>query len=521
MRIVSSREMREIEARASSEMKFGESLIVENVGREGAAWIESHMARVLLEGEVLLLVGKGNNGADGLAIGRHLTSRGFSVRAFMLFKNSDCSEELKVQAHMAHSFGVKINEVANSKQISAYFNQLNQRSLVIDAVLGTGFRPPLSRDISETINMINRLDSTILSVDVPTGICSDTGTVSGNAIEADYTLTVGLPKTGFFFGKGAQHAGEMVVLQAGLPKTLLQGGDKQLLTPALFQGLYFKRNKWKYKNAFGHTLVVGGSSGLTGAAVLTAHAALRAGTGLVTVKTWPESYQELGSRLPPEIMLGHICEDFAPWNSIVIGPGLGRAPKGRHILLKILNSFTGPVVVDADALHVLDLKKDASLIAQRKWPTVLTPHMGEFAHLKKIKTGQLLEHSLDHLRQMIEECNCCVVMKGASTCIGLPDGKVYINHYPNDGMASAGSGDVLAGIVGGLLAQYPVEMKSSSLFADQTVAFNAVLMGVMIHTLAGKHAVKRWGAHSMKAGNIIEHLSNAFSELDSKAKGEM
>ncbi len=532
MRIVSSSEMREIESAAINKMAFGESLIIENVGMEGATWIESQARATQLPAfdEVLLLVGRGNNGADGLAIGRHLVGRGFSVRAFMLSKIDDCGDELKRQAHLAHQFGVKINEVASGRQINSYFNHSHHRCLVVDAVLGTGLRPPLSRDLSKIINMANRFPGTVVSVDIPTGVCSDTGRVGGNAIEADATLAVGLPKAGFFLGRGVEHTGQVVPLRGGLPPTLLEGGDKHLLTTEFVGQLHLERSKWKHKNAFGHTLVVGGSPGLTGAAALSAHAALRSGSGLVTATTWRESYAELSGRTPPEIMLGQIptaVEDVEAstlnlqrWDSVVVGPGLGQTPRGRQTLMQILNYFPGPVVVDADALRMLDLGEDASTMAQRKWPTILTPHLGEFAHLGKIKVEQLLERSLDYLREVVERCNCCVVMKGVSTCVGLPNGQIYMNHFPNDGMASAGSGDVLAGILGGLLAQHPVEMRSSSQFADRSVAFNAVLLGVKAHSLAGKHAARKWGARAMKAGDIIQHLPDAFAELESQSRVE-
>ncbi len=528
MRVVSSEEMRLIESRAINEMDFRESLIIENVGMAGAGFIESQVLGDLEVDEILLLIGRGNNGSDGLALGRHLANWGYAVRAFMLFGIEECSEELKLQARLARSFGVKINEVTSTEQIVSYFVQSSGNHLVIDAILGLGLRLPLSNYLFEVVNTVNDHSDITVSIDIPTGICSDTGAMSGNAIEADYTLTVGLPKTGLFLGKGVKNVGEIVVLDGGFPRSLLEGGDKYLLTSESVCGLYGGRSKWAHKNSFGHTLVVGGSPGLTGALIMASKAALKVGTGLVTASTWEESYPELSSRLIPEIMMGliptqegdveEIIKNLERWDSIVVGPGLGRTEKSRQALMEILNHFAGPVVIDADAIRVLKLKEDAHIVAQRKWPTVFTPHMGEFAHFVGVETSQLLERPLDYLKEIVDQCNCCFVMKGSSTYVGFPNGKTYINHFPNDGMASGGSGDVLSGILGGLLAQYPMEVKTSSMFADRSVVFNSILLGVITHTLAGKHAVEKLGARAMTAGNIIEHLSDAFFEIEGQTE---
>ena len=524
MRVVSSNEMREIEQHTINEIGFHEGLIIENIGSTGADFIETEFLQEAQYGEIVFLVGQGNNGSDALAVARHLKNRGHTVRAFMMFPKDDCNEELVRQAELARNFGVKFSEIRSTEQLLSYFTQTQDEYLVIDGIIGIGLRLPLSNYLFDITNIVNDHASILVSMDIPTGVCADSGAISGNAMDADFTMTVGLPKTGLYIGDGAKHAGEVVVLDGGFPNELLAGGDKALLTKDSVVSLYGPRNKFAHKNSFGHCLIVGGSPGLAGALIMASRAALKVGTGLVTASTWKESYPELCSRSIPEIMTGLIPTDrpgvdviikeLSRWDSIVIGPGLGRGEQARNTLMEVLNHFAGPVVVDADALRVLDLKEDGQVIAQRNWPTILTPHMGEFADLVGVETTQVLENPLGYLKELIDQLNCCVVLKGSCTYVGFPSGEIYINYFPNDGMASGGSGDVLAGMLGGLLAQYPMEVKSSSIFADKSVVYNAVKLGVVAHTLAGKYAVGKLGARSMTAGSIIEHLSDAFFELE-------
>jgi ADP-dependent NAD(P)H-hydrate dehydratase / NAD(P)H-hydrate epimerase len=523
MRVVSSQEMKEIEKETIESIGLDESLIIENVGLSGAKHIETLLDTYEYPREVVLLVGPGNNGADGLAIGRHLSNRGHSVRAFMLFSAGECGEELKKQARLAQNFGVKINETNSVNQILEFFSQLNESPFVIDAILGMGLRLPLSNKLFDLVKMVNEYASPLICIDMPTGICSDKGTMSGNAMMADYTLTVALPKTGLYIGEGAKHAGEVIVLEGGFPEKLLSGGDKWLLDPASVSGKYRLRSKFDHKNRFGHCLIVGGSPGLTGAAIMASEAALKVGTGLVTASTWEESYKELSSRLIPEIMMGliptekkeveDIIKSFERWNSIVLGPGLGRSENSRQTVLDVLNHFAGPVVVDADAIRVLNIDEDRMIFAQRKWPTVFTPHVGEFADLMGVDTQEVIDKPLEYLKKAVDITNSIFVVKSFCTYLGSPNGEVYINYAPNDGMASGGSGDVLAGMIGGLLAQYPMEKKSSSLFADPSVVYSSIRLGLVVHTMAGAIAAKDLGVRAMTARNIIDYLSPAFKEL--------
>ncbi|MCO4794157.1 MAG: NAD(P)H-hydrate dehydratase [Bacteriovoracaceae bacterium] len=525
MKVVDLAEMRTIEEKTFGEFGFKENLVIENVGIRAADFIEIEFLAEKSFGEIILLVGRGNNGADTLSTGRHLRNRGYSVRAFQLFPEDKGTKEFDFQLQLAKNFGVKISELKSVEALSTYFFQTQDEYLVIDGVLGTGFNPPLSNFLMEVFEIVNHQSSIMISMDIPSGILGDTGAMSGAAISADLTLAIGLPKSGYYISEGAKRSGEIAVLDVGFPKVLTEEGDKYLLTPERVADLYRERSRFAHKNTFGHCLVLGGSKGLTGALLMASTAALKVGTGLITSATWDENYGELASRVTPEIMTGLIPTDedeiekivrsLSRYDSIVIGPGLGRSAKARESVLKILNHFAGPVVVDADAIRVLSLKEDVEVFQRRKAPTILTPHMGEFSAFIDVPTEKVLENPIGYLKELVDQTNSCIVMKGSCTYLGFPNGEVYINYFPNDGLATGGSGDVLAGMLGGLLAQYLPEKKISGMFEDKEKIYQALCLGVAVHTLSGKHAAEQLGVRSMTAGSIIDHFTLAFKELDS------
>lgn len=525
MRVVDTIEMRELENKSYNTYGFNEDLIIENVGIHGALWIEDKILSNHQFSEIVCLVGKGNNGSDSLAIARFLQNRGYRVRAFILFPGEG-TQELNKQLNLAEKYGVKISEIKSVEQISSYFTQTQEKYLVIDGILGTGFRVPLSNFLFEIINIINEYASITVSVDIPSGIMGDAGEISSTAVKADYTLAIALPKTGHFVGHGPFHSGEIFSLESGMPREILEGGDKRLLLPHTVAPFFLNRDKFAHKNRFGHVLLVGGSKGLTGALKLASEAALKSGAGLVTAATWPDAYNELTYRIIPEIMtgtipLGHndkeyenILRDLGKYSALVIGPGLGKSHKARDITLEVLNNFQGPVVLDADAIGSLSLEKDAGILSKRKGMTVLTPHVGEFSKFIKCPKENILKNPLEMLKSTIEQTNCAIVLKSSCSFVGLPSGEIFINYFPNDGMATGGSGDVLAGIIGGILAQVNMEKVTGKSFYDQNPLFEAICGSVLIHSLSGKHAAQNLGSRSMTAGAIIDHLPESFKEIE-------
>ena len=523
MRIVSKQEMKDIEQLASEKYFMSERMIVENVG--------SHAARVIIQasnvdlssGEIIFLIGRGNNGADGMATARHLKNLGHKVRAFILFNESECKEELLFQIKAAKSFGVAVNYIESSVEFTSYVDQLNP-PVIVDCIFGTGVHLPISNFVYEVIEYTNSLSAFVFSMDIASGLEGDSGVVQGNAIIADMTLAIGFPKLGHYVSSGPRFSGEIYVLAVGLPSSVENEGDKFLLRPEHMVDLVNPRDKFGDKKVFGHSLVIGGSHGLIGAPILAAKASLKVGSGLVTVATWEPQYQEMTSRLIPELMTGYISlepenwgriiRDLNKYSSVVIGPGLARTPIARRLVLEVLNNFDGPVVIDADAIHVLNKDDDKKAFNLRNAPTILTPHFGEFAKFAGIEYDELTQNPVHYLKQLVESVNCTIVLKGPCTYLGCTDGSVYFNYFPNDGMATGGAGDVLAGMIGGLLGQDP-ELKESSSLVDRYEAFNrTVAVAVYIHSLAGKYAVQDYGVRAMSAQSLIDSLSGAFSSLE-------
>jgi NAD(P)H-hydrate epimerase len=523
MRIVSTKEMIEIEDVTKNEFFFDEKLIIENVGVQAASVISQVLLEKEIGDEVLFLVGKGSNGADGMATARHLSNLGHKCRAFILFAESDCKSELLEQIKMAKAYKVAINFIDSPSQITSYFEHTSN-SIIVDALFGTGVQLPLSNFLYEVIDYINYNSRIIFSLDIPSGVNGNSGEVQGNAVKADLTLAIGFPKLGHYVADGAKHSGELYVLDVGFPSQLHDLGDKYLLRPEHMMNLVADRDKFADKKSFGHSLVLGGSHGLTGAIALASHACLKVGSGLVTVATWEPQYNEMIHRLIPEVMTGYLPLDVNKWDnlikdlnkysSIVIGPGLARSSRARRLVLEVLNNYDGPVIIDADAINVLNFKEDKNAIALRNAPTVLTPHFGEFSRFSGVSIEELTENPVGCLKNLVNSINCTIVLKGPCTYLGCSDGNVYFNYYPNDGMASGGTGDVLAGILGGLLGQESELTEKSSLVQKYETFNRTVAVAIYTHSLSGRYAADKYGVRSMSAQSIINCLPEAFSELE-------
>ena len=523
MRVVTVGEMNAIETKAFESYGFKESLIIENVGIRGADSIRAQLEQMDLFDEIVVIVGKGNNGADGLAIARNLSQFGYRLRAFLLYPLNECSTELQEQANMAKAYGVRLNEVKRLEQMSAYFSETGGRYFVIDAILGTGVRLPLSNFILDAINLVNSFAEFTVSIDIPTGVMGDTGSYSGSAIMADITYAVGLPKVGHFLSTGSKYIGKLDVLSIGFPSELLEDGNKLLLTPTNVSSVILNRDKFAHKNVFGHLLLVGGSKGNAGALLLAARAGQKVGAGMISAVTWEESYQELTSRAPGEMKTYSIPEDeeealkllelLDPYDAIVIGPGLGTSEQSKKAVRGLLATFNGPLVIDADAINVLNLDEDRELFQMRKGPTLLTPHFGEMSRLIGESVEKINEQPLFYIKKVIESFNCSVLLKGPCSYLGFPNGDVFINYYPNEGMATGGIGDVLAGMMGGLFAQRTGSQDEYQQYKYE-IYYQASCLGLVAHSVAGKHAAKAYGKRSMSASSLIEFISASFTEIE-------
>jgi len=330
---------------------------------------------------------------------RHLGALGHNVVAYLIYEPDQCSKEFQRQYNLAKNFGVQFHQISSQEDMETHIDQLRSPYVMIDCILGTGFKLPLDTYLSSIIQILNTRCSFLLSMDLPSGLDCDNGTVSPIAIRADLTFAVGFVKTGFYLNEGPQYIGEVFVLNAGFPQRFQMEGDKILIEEQSWIKKLTPRNPYHHKNSFGHCLVIGGSPGLTGALSLASTSALKVGCGLVTAMTWKECIGEFSARCPPEIMIKSIPEEFYnniefasmlnQFDCIVIGPGLGQGNLVRGLVLFALNSFKGPVVLDADAINSLDIKSDSEIIKSHG-RVVLTPHIGEFSRLLKIPKEELL-----------------------------------------------------------------------------------------------------------------------------------
>lgn len=521
MKVVDLLEMNKL-LDSSRKIGLSESMVVENSAINASTIIQKIYNENDFQNEIVFLIGKGKNGADAIATARQLENKGVKTRAFLLFPDELPCDLLKDQVQLAYSYGVKINEMREVEQLTNYFDQFTNKFILVDGILGTGQTLPLSNYLYDINQVVNHHNNLVFSIDMPTGVCAKTGKVISRAIIADYTLAIGLPKTGLYSDSAPRFCGKIKVVDSGLSKVLLEDtGQNELLNPhKIIQNLE-ERDLFGHKNTFGHCLVIGGTTGLTGALILASKAALKVGAGLVTAVTWESNYQELISRMTPEIMTNTIPDGSARieilpklknYDSIVLGPGIGKTSEARELVIAIMNSFSGTLVIDADAINLLDIERDFEMINNRKGPTVLTPHLKEFSDFAKTTMEEVSSNPYQILSKVVAKLNCAIVLKGACSFLALPDGKILINYFPNDGLATAGSGDVLAGIIGGLLAGSQYDSTTVGIFDNKASLYDGLSVALSVHTLAGKFAALELGARSMGASDIIKYIPYVFNK---------
>jgi len=465
---------------------------------------------------VKIVAGRGNNGGDGLALARQLLCRGLDVEVLLLAQPTELSGDAATNYAAAQKLGVQMTVVGNDKSPEALVARLAQADLVVDAILGTGISGEVKGAARRGIEAIGRLPQhRVVAVDVPSGIDSDTGQVLGAAVRACKTVTLGLPKVGLFCYPGAAYAGEVIVDPIGLPASLLEDNNirTHLTTLADCRAVLPPRKPDAHKGDCGRVLVVAGSAGMSGAAALCGLGALRAGAGLVTVAT-PASINTILEVKLTEVMTAPLPETddqtMAPAaepilmdmsekaDVLVIGPGVSQAPPAQHVVRSLVQGVQKPIVVDADGLNAL--AQDLAVVAQRRAPTILTPHPGELSRLVGASSADIQKDRLTAARAFARQVGAVVVLKGAGTVIADPDGTAYVNPTGNQGMASGGTGDVLAGLIGGLMAQ-------------GAEAFPAAVAAVYIHGLAGDLAAER-NARALIAGDLLDKVPDALALVE-------
>jgi NAD(P)H-hydrate epimerase len=519
MRVTTSLEMREIDRIADEEYGIDPIVLMENAGRSASQIILENYPGAGTETEILVFAGKGNNAGDAFVVARRLIGLGKRVRIFYIDPGTKYPPAVERNYQILRKIGAKISPIDQIQSLEAFLAQAPGPFTVVDGLLGTGLVGDLQGMYADVVEVVNRMKAReVISLDIPTGVSGDTGVIHGNAIQASLTVSFGFPKLGHFLPPGAAKRGHLVNVDISLPYRFRTEGDQFLLLRSPLSAMLQERDRYGHKNSFGHTLLIGGSPGRIGAIGMASRACHRMGTGLVTVATWDDCYESVVQKAASETMtvplrlegkdLEEYRKNLAGYSSVVIGPGLGLRAEGRRLLEEVLTRYRGPLVLDADALNLIADHSMHELLVARRAPTVLTPHVGEMARLLGLPKDEVARDVIASLKAAVEKTHAIVLLKGAATLIGSPDRRVYLNHYPNDGMATAGSGDVLAGMIGGLLGQ-------------RMDPFDATLLGVYLHSLAGGIAAESRGHRSMTATDIIENISNAFKEIKTEPDSKL
>lgn len=489
MRLVTSIEMKSIEERAMTEFGLNAEILMDNAAQAVVKILKAEWGPE--SARAAIFCGKGNNAGDGWAIAHHLKREGWTVKVFHPGREMPLSPEADLNRGLALECGVPDGSWQEGIEEAKGYD------LVIDALLGTGVRGQVSAEWHEVISGINRSGLPVMAVDIPSGISANTGQVAGIAVEATWTVTFGCPKIGLAVYPGREYAGELFIDPIGIPEELLLGGDIQTISSIDVGGKLPKRPINTHKGRNGHLLVVGGSDGMTGAPVLSGMAGLRSGAGLVTIGrrvglTIPEKPAELMAADWPLI-------DWERYDSIVFGPGLSLEEDGETILKRLLKMDI-PRVIDADGLNLLAELGTEEMLKKAEKPIILTPHPGEMARLCGLSIAQVQSDRVAIAQEKARIWGAVLVLKGAATIVTSPCGKVWVNTTGNPGMATGGTGDVLTGVIGALLAQ--------GLQPE-----DAAIVGVYLHGLAGDLAAEAIGEVGLIAGDLLIRLPQAIRSV--------
>ncbi len=520
MKITTAEEMRAIDRATSERFGVPSLTLMENAGSAIARFI---LQRYSEASRVAVICGKGNNGGDGFVVARKLHRAGRVVEVLLLGSRT----ELKGDAlTMFERLPLRPIEVTSPQELEAESSRsLAHCELIVDAILGTGFRPPVAGLYANAIAAMNRSDKPIVAVDIPSGADSDAMTPqSGEGIaRADEIVTFTAPRPAHVFGNLTR--GPVLVAPIGSPpEAIVSSLNLEVTTPRDFAALLAPRPRDSNKGMFGHVLIIGGSFGKSGAAGMAGMAALRAGAGLSTVATPARVLSSVAS-FAAELMTEPLAETAAgsiamaaaesgrfldltkPMTVVAIGPGIGRDPETVQFVQEAVRQTKVPLVLDADGLNAFE--GQTNLLDGRRRPLVLTPHPGEMARLAGISIKAVQSDRLNVARRFARDHHLVLVLKGDRTIIAFPDGSAWVNPTGNPGMATGGTGDILTGMTAGVIAQMPNDYA------------RAAIAAVYLHGLAGDVAAERMGEHSLVATDLLNGLPEAFRRASQWATDEM
>jgi NAD(P)H-hydrate epimerase len=499
MKVAQVDEMKDLDRRATEEFGISEDLLMENAGQ--AVYFVMLQEFGIKNNKFVVLCGGGNNGGDGLVVARKIHSNGGEVKVFLL------DDETKFRGAAKRNFEIISRmpiEMSKVDSIDSIITEVLDSDAIVDAIFGTGLVRKVSGTYKDVIQLINESQSTVFSVDIPSGINGDTGEVMGVAVKADYTVTFGLPKLGNMLYPGYEHCGKLYVSHISFPPALY---NSHAIKVAINNPVELpERARDTHKGSYGKALFIAGSSSYLGAPYFSALSFLKAGGGLSYLAT-PKSISPFLASKGSEVVF--VPQNETPSGSIalenknellkfsqtvdmvVLGPGLSLDKDTQELVRELTPKITKPLLIDGDGITAI--AEDLGKIKKREAPMILTPHLGEMSRITKMEISEINKNKVDVLQRTARELNATIILKGAHSLIGYPDGTVFINVSGNSGMATAGSGDVLTGTI-------------AAMYGLGLALEDAVRMGVFIHGFSGDVAAVDKGEDGITAQDILDYL---------------
>jgi NAD(P)H-hydrate epimerase len=509
MKVTSVLEMRNLDNRAVKEYGIPELILMENAGNSIFHLIQNEIK--IMDKKFLILCGPGNNGGDGMVLARKIFSNKGNVKLTLL------SDEVNLQGITKKNYEIlkktKI-DIKNKPSLKSIKSLINKSDVIVDGMLGTGLKGNIKGLYKDVIQFLNESNKTVICVDIPSGINGDTGEVMGSAVKSNFTVTFGLPKIGNLLYPGAYHCGRLIVSHISFPPSLYEDNSLKISINELIP--LKERGKDTHKGSFGKSLFISGSRKYLGAPYFSAFAFLKAGGGLSYLAT-PKSISSFIARKGREMVLIPLEETEAGSISlknkrelikfvenvdfVVLGPGLSLNDETCKLVCELTHKIKKPLLLDGDGLTAI--KDNLNIIKKRKYPTILTPHPGEFGRLINKSVEEIKKNRIKFVQNYTKELKSIIVLKGAHSLVGFPNRRVFINMTGNPGMATAGSGDVLTGTIAALYGIFQSQKESEPLES-------ATRMGVLIHGFAGDLVTKEIGEDGLVAGDILNFIPKAM-----------
>jgi len=501
MKILSAEEIRLWDQYTFKHEPIASIDLMERAAEKCLEWLERNSP---YDSRFNIFCGKGNNGGDGLAIARLLTNKNYPVSVYILEFGHKGTEDFQTNLSRLHQCeSVEISFIQKVENFCSF----SADEIIIDALFGSGLNRQLEGVTAKLVEHINNSGCKVVAIDIPSGMFVDRSSKGNVIIKADHTLSFQCLKPAFLVAENADNTGEVHILDIGLHEEFLKStaGVYEWINEDSVRTIHKPRNRFAHKGTFGHGLIVAGSYGKIGAAVLSAKACLRSGIGLLSCHIPKCGYDIMQTAVPEAMVMTDFNssfntktdDDLTKYEAVAVGPGIGTASETKMLLREIFDSFRHPLVLDADALNIMAAQKD--LLKLIPAGSILTPHPKEFERMfgESANDFDRIELALQKAREL----NVIIVLKGHHTFIATPDKKGFFNSTGNAGMATGGSGDVLTGILTSLLAQGYSSVETA-------------ILGVYLHGLAGDKAAEKLSMEAMVAGDIIENLGEAFKAFN-------